>query len=260
MHTPPSVCPGCTHPTCPSRTLGAGRTERAPPFHLHSRAGLSARADPPPPSLHSIHHTCTLPHPLRECGRDSAHPPFRSPIRLGCTHPACTSPHAGGRADRASPLPFCSRAGPSARAAPPGLCATRCTRALPHSLRECGGRGRRDSADTPFRSPLCPGYATPTPQVTMRPAPLNACQGGTRDGAPPPIRGQSPLPGLLSPSIRMPHHARTPSTPFVHMPEAQEGWGCTQEEGCTQGDLLRSHLTSTATCNVLLVYALVTTS
>ncbi len=82
----------------------------------------------------------------------------------------------------------------------------------------------------PFHSPLHPGFTTPA----RPPLPLHTCRRGTRDGASiPPVRGQSPPPGLhLSP---VPRHARTPSTPFVHMPEAQEGWQCAQWEGRADG-------------------------
>src|SRR6266702_1432154 len=73
---------------------------------------LSTREQAPPPGLCAIRHARTLPHPLRECGgRDSAHSPFHSPLRPGCTPPHLNAlaRWAQGGQSVPPPFPFASR-------------------------------------------------------------------------------------------------------------------------------------------------------
>src|SRR6266702_3173728 len=145
FRAPPFTHPLCTdRPTCVATPLRppspCAHPVSVPPPSSRKPGRKGGSAHPPPacavphPALPPALPRPASPSPLRACRgrrRDSAPPPSfpfagSSPLYPGCTpprlhvlHPLCT--HAGGRADRASPLPFRSRARPSAPAAPPPL-------------------------------------------------------------------------------------------------------------------------------------------
>ena len=172
MRHPPSfrfagsgaICPAAPHPGCtPStpfaRTLGAGRTERPPSLSVREKA------PPPgllPPGLRATRRVRALPHPLLECGgrdrRDSAHPPFRSPLRpsYATLVPRVTTRLASPRPTR-SPPPLHACRGGTRDGVPPS-------------------RSRRSPPPGPHLFPLRLG-APPRPHALLR-----ACRKRRRDG------------------------------------------------------------------------------
>ncbi len=185
---PPPLCPPshCVHPVSVPSPSSRKRGRKGGSAHPPPARAVPRPAPPHPAS----------PSPLCACWgrrRDSAPPPSfpftgSSPLYLGCTpprlhvlHPLCT--HAGGRVDRASPLPFRSRASASARAAPP----------------------------PPAYAPPAARARPPPPFVRMR----GEGQGG-QCAPPPSVRPSTRASPSLPPSLQC-TSPRPPASPFAHM-------------------------------------------
>src|SRR6266702_1598690 len=204
----PAPCPALPCPALPFARMPGRRTDSAPPL-------LSVRGQQSlPPRLHPALPTSSTPF-ARTLGPGRPERPPSLSMREQAPPP------------RLLPLLRLTRHPPRARA-------------FPHPLCKCRGRGRGDSAHLPLLFTPPPGLRHPcspvydAPRLARPPLLLHTCRGGTRDSAsPPPVHGQSPSPGLRPSPVS--HHARTTSTSFARIPEAQEGWGCAQWEGHAEG-------------------------
>jgi len=131
------------------------------------------------------------------------------PLPFACSpglHPPCLHvPARWGQSGQSVPPPFPFASRPlRPSSSPPGLCATRRAHALPTLCVNAGG-GAGGTVRTPPSIRPSARATPPRPLGYDAPRPLERMPGGTGDGAPPPVCGQSPLPGLLSPL-----HSRAP--------------------------------------------------
>src|SRR6266702_4019765 len=170
LHPPSRRAHPVSAPSPFSRKRGRKRGSALPPPALSRSPAPPFPAPPPPPP----HPACT---------------PSVRPSARAAPHPACTPSHAGGRADRASPIPFRSRAGPSAWAAPPPARPTR----HPPRARPPFTRMRGEGQCAP---PL--PFAPPPRLHSTPPARPHTLGAGRTERAPSlSIRKHAPPPGLI---------------------------------------------------------------